>query len=41
MAETIQKYLPHYYSISNIALKLVGYLKSKVDDVNMENIKEI
>lgn len=33
IAETTQKFLPHFNSISNISLKLVGNLKLKVDDV--------
>lgn len=41
MAETTQKYLPHYYSISNIALRLICCLKTKVNDVIIQNIKEI
>lgn len=41
MAETTEKYIPHFYCFTNIALKLINNLRMKVDDVNLQNIKEI
>lgn len=33
LAETNQKCMPHFYSITNIALKLVKLVRTRVDDV--------
>jgi len=41
LAETTQKCMPHFYSITNIATKLICTLKERIDDVQIFNIKEI
>ena len=41
VAESTQKYIPQFYCLTNIALKLVAQIRARVDDVNLRIIKEI
>lgn len=41
VTETTQKCMPHFYSFTNIATKLIRNLRERIDDVMIINIKEI
>ena len=41
MAETMEKYIPHFYCFTNITVHLINHLRMKIDDVFIQNIKEI